>query len=139
MTEPGYSERFAGLPRRALPGGLTVVQASTGKARRRGLARLDALPPDHALAIPWCPAVHTFGMRFSLDLIWLARDGSSESARGVFIATIIGNTVGLIIVIMGTTAGTLNSMGWVAALIYLFGAAGSGYFVMARSSQLSSR
>ena len=77
MTEPGYSERFAGLPRRALPGGLTVVQASTGKARRRGLARLDALPPDHALAIPWCPAVHTFGMRFSLDLIWLARDGST--------------------------------------------------------------
>jgi hypothetical protein len=59
--------------------------------------------------------------------------------RGVFIATIIGNTVGLIVVVMGTTAGTLNSMGWVAALIYLFGAAGSGYFVMARSPQLSSR
>jgi ABC-type amino acid transport substrate-binding protein len=28
---------------------------------------------------------------------------------------------------------TLDSMGWVAALIYLFGAAGSAYFVMARS------
>jgi len=72
-------------------------------------------------------------------VFWFARDGSSESVRGVFIATIIGNTVGLIVVVMGTTAGTLNSMGWVAALIYLFGAAGSGYFVMARSPQLSSR
>jgi hypothetical protein len=72
-------------------------------------------------------------------IFWFARDGSSESERGVFIATIIGNTVGLIVVVMGTTAGTLNSMGWVAALIYLFGAAGSGYFVMARSPQLSSR
>jgi hypothetical protein len=72
-------------------------------------------------------------------IFWFARDGSLESVRGVFIATIIGNTVGLIVVVMGTTAGTLNSMGWVAALIYLFGAAGSGYFVMARSPQLSSR
>jgi len=72
-------------------------------------------------------------------IFWFARDGSSESVRGVLIATIIGNTVGLIVVVMGTTAGTLNSMGWVAALIYLFGAAGSGYFVMARSPQLSSR
>jgi hypothetical protein len=39
----------------------------------------------------------------------------------------------------GTTAGTLNSMGWVAALIYLFGAAGSGYFMMSPSAQLSLR
>jgi hypothetical protein len=69
-------------------------------------------------------------------IFWLARFGSPASVRGVFIATIIGNTVGLIVVVMGTTAGTLNSMGWVAALIYLFGAVGSGYFVMTRSSQL---
>jgi hypothetical protein len=72
-------------------------------------------------------------------ILWFARDGSLESARGVFIATIIGDTVGLIVTVIGTTAGTLNSMGWVAALIYLFGAAGSGYFVMARSAQVSSR
>jgi hypothetical protein len=72
-------------------------------------------------------------------IFWSARDGSLESVRGVFIAIIIGNTVGLIVVVMGTTSGTLNSMGWVAALIYLFGAAGSGYFMMTRSSQPSSR
>ena len=72
-------------------------------------------------------------------IFWFARDGSPESVRGVLIATIVGDTVGLIVVVMGTTAGTLNSMGWVAALIYLFGAAGSGYFVMTQSPQLSSR
>lgn len=72
-------------------------------------------------------------------IFWLARDGSSESARGVFIATIVGNTVGLIVVVMGTIAGTLNSMGWVAAVIYLFGATGSVYFMMQRSPQVSSR
>lgn len=63
-------------------------------------------------------------------IFWFARDGSSESVRAVFIATIVGNTAGLIVVVMGTIAGTLNAMGWVAALIYLFGAAGSGYFMM---------
>jgi hypothetical protein len=72
-------------------------------------------------------------------IFWFSPDGSSESVRSVFIATIIGNTIGLIVVVLGTTAGTLNSMGWIAALIYLFGAAGSGYFVMARSPQPSSR
>ena len=65
-------------------------------------------------------------------IFWFARDGSSESVRAVFIATVVGNTAGLIVVAMGTIAGTLNAMGWVAALIYLFGAAGSGYFLMAR-------
>ena len=72
-------------------------------------------------------------------IFWFARDGSSESVRAVFIATIVGNTAGLIVVAMGTIAGTLNAMGWAAALIYLFGAAGSGYFLMARPAQLASR
>jgi len=71
-------------------------------------------------------------------IFWFSRDGSAESVRGVFIATVVGNTAGLIAVIMGTMAGTLNALGWVAALIYLFGAAGSGYFVMARQPELAS-
>jgi uncharacterized membrane protein (UPF0127 family) len=66
-----HSERFAGLPTQSLAGGLVVVEAATHRARRRGLARLDRLPADHALRIPRCPSVHTFGMRFALDLIWL--------------------------------------------------------------------
>jgi len=68
-------ERFAGLPVSRLRDGLVLVQAHTHRARRRGLARLDALDPDHALHIPQTPSVHTFGMRFALDLIWLRRDG----------------------------------------------------------------
>ena len=72
-------------------------------------------------------------------IFWFSRDGSSESVRGVFIATIVGNTAGLIVVAMGTAAGTLNAMGWIAALIYLFGAAGSGYFLMARPHVIAAR
>ena len=53
-----------------------VIEAETHRSRRRGLARLDSLAADHALHIPQTPSVHTFGMRFDLDLIWLRRDGS---------------------------------------------------------------
>jgi uncharacterized membrane protein (UPF0127 family) len=76
MPSDSHTERFAGLPHRSLPGGLTVVEAKTRKARRRGLSRLDALPTDHALLIPACFSVHTFGMRFALDLIWLGKGGA---------------------------------------------------------------
>ena len=76
MPSSNSVDRFGGLPHRSLPGGLTLVEASTGKARRRGLARLDSPPDDYALLIPRCPSVHTFGMRFTLDLIWLGKDGS---------------------------------------------------------------
>jgi uncharacterized membrane protein (UPF0127 family) len=76
MPSTDYTKRFEGQPRRTLTGGVTLVDASTGKARRRGLARLDAIPGDHALRIRTV-SVHTFGMRFPLDLIWLDRQGGT--------------------------------------------------------------
>jgi hypothetical protein len=32
-------------------------------------------PRAAALLLPRCRSVHTFGMRFALDLFWLGRDG----------------------------------------------------------------
>lgn len=69
-------ERFRGLPVRELAGGRRLIEARTHRSRRRGLARLDALAPDVALHIPGTKSVHTFGMRFALDLIWLDKGGS---------------------------------------------------------------
>lgn len=74
MPSIDHTERFAGLPHRTVAGGVTIVEASTGQARRRGLSRLDSLPEDHALRIRTV-SVHTFGMRFALDLIWLDKHG----------------------------------------------------------------
>ena len=59
----------------AQPGGLHVHVARRPGERRRGLSGLDDLAPGHALHIPRCRAVHTFRMRFALDLVWLSRDG----------------------------------------------------------------
>lgn len=69
--------RFDGLPTDVYDGGLTVIEAQTHKSRRRGLSKLDALPASHALHIPQTPSVHTFGMRFALDLIWLDKTGTT--------------------------------------------------------------
>ncbi len=72
----GWEERLAALPARALPGGLTLYEAQGFGARLKGLAGVDALPPDVALHIPRTSSIHTFRMRFALDLVWLDRDGA---------------------------------------------------------------
>lgn len=71
--------RLDGLPGRELAGGRRVYEATSRTARMRGLARLDAMPATAALHIPRCRSVHTFTMRFALDLIWLDKGG--EVAR----------------------------------------------------------
>jgi uncharacterized membrane protein (UPF0127 family) len=71
----GACPRLDGLPGRDLPGGLRVAEANTRAARMKGLAKLDEMPAATALHIPRCRSVHTFTMRFPLDLIWLDRDG----------------------------------------------------------------
>lgn len=46
--------------------------------RATGLRRLIGLafaPPRGALWIPRCRSVHTFGMRYALDLFWLDGEG----------------------------------------------------------------
>src|SRR4051812_28799277 len=51
---------------------LTVYAAATPLARLMGLALLDTpLPHATAIYIPRCRSVHTFGMRFRLDVWWL--------------------------------------------------------------------
>ena len=70
------ADRLAALERRALPGDLTLLVAADRRARRRGLARLDALPAGHALLLPRCRSVQTIGMRFALDVLWLDGDGA---------------------------------------------------------------
>jgi uncharacterized membrane protein (UPF0127 family) len=69
--------RLQRLPSRALPHGATVHEATTAGARLLGLALLrdGALPPGHALLIPHCRSVHTFGMRFRIDVLFLDERG----------------------------------------------------------------
>ena len=74
MTAP--CPRLDALPGRDLAGGLRVAVAEGLVARCRGLARLGAMPDFYALSIPRCRSVHTVGMRFALDLLWLDASGA---------------------------------------------------------------
>jgi uncharacterized membrane protein (UPF0127 family) len=53
-----------------------IIVARTRRARLLGLALRRRPPPGRALLLPRCRSVHTFGMRFALDLVWLDRRGN---------------------------------------------------------------
>jgi uncharacterized membrane protein (UPF0127 family) len=71
-----WERRLERLPALALANGARLAIADRPSARLAGLAAMRALPPRTALLIPRCRSVHTFGMRFALDLIWLDDDGA---------------------------------------------------------------
>ena len=52
-----------------------MLLASSFHARLLGLALLKEMPADCALLLPRCPSVHTFGMRFPIDVMFLDRQG----------------------------------------------------------------
>ena len=53
----------------------TFPVAKDFRTRLRGLSFRDRAAAGQGLLIPRCSSVHTFGMRFELDLYFLGRDG----------------------------------------------------------------
>ena len=70
-----WDERLGPLETEPTADGLVLHVARRYGERRRGLAKMEQMPPDHALHILRTNSVHTFGMRFPLDLVWLGRGG----------------------------------------------------------------
>ena len=70
----GRPRRLRGLPAIELLGERFPLAVST-PSRVLGLALLDREQAGPGLVIPRCRSVHTFTMRFPLDLIWLSKDG----------------------------------------------------------------
>jgi uncharacterized protein len=66
--------RFRGLRRELFLGALVPV-ADRPIARLLGLAQLDLERAGAGLLLERCSAVHTFGMRFELDLVFLDAGG----------------------------------------------------------------
>ena len=61
--------------------GCDVPVANGLGARILGLAHLDRAEAGPGLLIPRCSSVHTFGMRFALDLYFLDEDGEPLAIR----------------------------------------------------------
>ena len=80
MPVPDLAPRLAVLSRRLVLG--RRVPVATGfAARALGLAFLDPERAGEGLLIPRCSSVHTFGMRFALDVVFLDRCGVPVSAH----------------------------------------------------------
>jgi uncharacterized membrane protein (UPF0127 family) len=74
------SSRFDILPYRFVYD--REVPVATGfRARALGLSLLDREDAGPGLVIPRCAAVHTFGMRFALDIHFIDADGAVLSSR----------------------------------------------------------
>lgn len=52
-----------------------VMAAFDSASRRTGLLRTEAWPEGSALVIAPTQAIHMFGMRYPIDVVWVDRDG----------------------------------------------------------------
>src|SRR3954470_19848181 len=67
--------RLQRLPHFAVRSDAVIHEANTLAPRLLGLALLRLIPSGHALLIPDCRSVHTFGMRFAIDIAFLDAAG----------------------------------------------------------------
>jgi uncharacterized protein len=59
----------------------TLLTAFDSASRRQGLLEHDSLPEDSALIIAPSSAIHTFAMRFAIDVLFVSKDGRVLSVR----------------------------------------------------------
>jgi uncharacterized membrane protein (UPF0127 family) len=74
------ARRFRTLPFAEVDGRRVPI-AARRRARLLGLALLDRASAEPGILIPDCRSVHTFGMRFSLDLVFLDLAGRPIAVR----------------------------------------------------------
>jgi trehalose synthase len=80
METPTLARRLRGLPLATVCG--RRVRVAVGlRARLLGLALLKPGRAGAGLLVPRCASVHTFGMRFPLDLVFLDAEGRELSRR----------------------------------------------------------
>jgi uncharacterized membrane protein (UPF0127 family) len=80
MQGRSRTSRLSGLPTVEV-GGVEVRVAIGLRARLLGLSGLEPGPAGAGLLIPRCSSVHTFGMRFPLDVHFLDRGRAVIATR----------------------------------------------------------
>ena len=80
MENASLAPRLARLPT-AVVLGFEVREAASRRSRLLGLALLDLDEAGVGLLIPSCASIHTFGMRFPLDVFFLDGNGAVVAAR----------------------------------------------------------
>lgn len=79
-TLPGTRLKVANLTRSTILATALDV-ADTGPKRNKGLLGRTSLPPGEGLWILPCESVHTFFMKFPIDLIYIDRNNKVKKVR----------------------------------------------------------
>lgn len=58
---------------------------------------------------------------------WLAKDMDYSTLRPILLGNLVADIVGLIVSVMGTVGGVMNSLGWLSVALYLLLALGFAY------------
>ena len=67
----------------------------------------------------------------NLMLTWFAKDATESIARkAIIMALFVYDAIGLIVTLIAVMTGQMNALGWAIVALYLFLAAGFGYFWM---------
>lgn len=90
-----------------MPLATTLETAFDSKSRKKGLLGRDSLADGAALVIAPCSAVHTFAMRFPIDVIFARRDGRIIKMRKAMAASRITGAIGAFAVVE-MAAGTIE-------------------------------
>jgi len=87
------------------------------------------------------PGTNLVAQFFGLTLIgvglicWLVRNAAdSGTQRAIVLAQLISTVIGVIVAVMGTISGVMNTVGWSAVVIYLLLALGYAYFQFGKPS-----
>lgn len=80
QAKPDLRLKISNLTRQAVLASCVEV-ADQGAKRRKGLLGRDHLPAEEGLWILPCEAVHTFGMQFPIDLVYLDRKNRVRKTR----------------------------------------------------------
>jgi hypothetical protein len=72
----------------------------------------------------------------NLMLTWFSRnDPGSEALRAAVLGLFVYDAIGLIVAVLAMLSGVMNALGWSVVAIYLFLAAGYGYFYFVKPSE----
>jgi hypothetical protein len=66
-------------------------------------------------------------------ITWLGREFDREHLRAILIGGAVGHAVGALITVNGILSGVMNALGWSSVLIFVLGAGGCLYYLMAGS------
>jgi uncharacterized membrane protein (UPF0127 family) len=98
----------------------SVELAADSASRRRGLLGRDTFEPGAGLIIAPCSAIHTFSMRFAIDVVFVARDGRVKKTYAAVPAGRMAFSAGAFAVIelpAGTLADRQTAPGDVVKLV----------------------